>query len=99
MRTAKKMGIQTVAIYSDIDRNSKFVDLADKAYRVGPNPSSNNKISQLKAILIHLKFYKLHNSLIVLHYIQVLDFFPKMQALLNNVIEIILYLLDLLQKQ
>jgi len=29
-----------VAIYSDIDRNSKFVDMADRAYRVGPNPSS-----------------------------------------------------------
>jgi acetyl/propionyl-CoA carboxylase alpha subunit len=35
------MGIQSVAIYSDIDRNSKFVDLADKAYRVGSNQSSN----------------------------------------------------------
>lgn len=34
------MGIESVAIYSDIDRNSKFVDMADRAYRVGPNPSS-----------------------------------------------------------
>lgn len=37
--TAKKLGVETVAIYSDIDRNSKFVDLADTAYRVGPAPS------------------------------------------------------------
>ena len=45
-----RMGIETVAIYSDIDRNSKFVDLADKAYRVGPNPSSILLFTQSKAI-------------------------------------------------
>jgi acetyl/propionyl-CoA carboxylase alpha subunit len=32
-----------VAIYSDIDRHSQFVDMADKAYRVGPNPSGTLK--------------------------------------------------------
>lgn len=37
-----RLGVQTVAVYSDIDRDSKFVDMADKAYRVGPNPSSKN---------------------------------------------------------
>lgn len=35
------MGIKTVAIYSDIDRDSKFVTMADQAYRVGPAPSRN----------------------------------------------------------
>ena len=35
-----RLGVETVAIYSDIDRHSKFVDMADQAYRVGPNPSS-----------------------------------------------------------
>jgi acetyl/propionyl-CoA carboxylase alpha subunit len=34
------MGVQTVAIHSDIDKNSKFVEMADQAYRVGQNPSS-----------------------------------------------------------
>lgn len=34
-----RMGIKTVAIYSDIDRESKFVSMADQAYRVGPAPS------------------------------------------------------------
>ena len=34
------MGIKTVAVYSDIDRNSLFVDMADQAYRVGPAPAS-----------------------------------------------------------
>ena len=34
-----RMGVKTVAIHSDIDKNSKFVEMADQAYRVGPNPS------------------------------------------------------------
>ena len=33
------MGITTVAIYSDIDKNSKFVSIADEAYHIGPSPS------------------------------------------------------------
>lgn len=51
------MGVETVAIYSDIDRNSKFVDLADKAYRVGPNPSSIILLYfQLRVIWIRQKY-------------------------------------------
>ncbi len=34
-----RLGVETVAIYSDIDRHSKFVEMADKAYRVGGNLS------------------------------------------------------------
>ena len=34
------MGINTVAIYSDADRYSKFVEMADKAYRVGTSEAS-----------------------------------------------------------
>ena len=33
------MGIKTVAIYSDIDKNSKFVSIADEAHHIGPAPS------------------------------------------------------------
>jgi len=33
------MGIETVAVYSDIDKNSRHVEMADKAYNVGPAPS------------------------------------------------------------
>ncbi|KAK3013776.1 hypothetical protein RJ639_010135, partial [Escallonia herrerae] len=36
MRTAKKLGIQTVAVYSDADRNSLHVKHADEAVRIGP---------------------------------------------------------------
>ena len=37
--TAKKMGIQTVAVYSDADKDARFVQLADEAVRLGPPPS------------------------------------------------------------
>lgn len=38
MRTAKRLGIKTVAVYSDADINSKFVHMADEAVRIGPAP-------------------------------------------------------------
>lgn len=42
IRTAKEMGIRTIAIYSDIDSNSLHVKLADEAYCVGPaNPTKS----------------------------------------------------------
>lgn len=52
LRTAKRLGVQTVAIHSDIDANSKFVEMADKAYRVGPNPSLESYLNSNKIIEI-----------------------------------------------
>lgn len=42
MRTAREMGIQTVAIYSEADRQSPHVRYADEAVCVGPAPSSES---------------------------------------------------------
>ena len=39
IRTAKKMGIATVAVYSDADRDARHVQLADEAVHIGPAPS------------------------------------------------------------
>ena len=36
MRTARKMGIATVAVYSDADRNALHVQMADEAVHIGP---------------------------------------------------------------
>src|SRR5881392_1541009 len=49
MRTAREMGIQTVAIYSEVDRNALHVRYADEAVCVGPAASSE---SYLKADVI-----------------------------------------------
>ncbi len=37
IRTAKRLGIRTIAIYSDADAHNPHVHLADEAYRVGPS--------------------------------------------------------------
>jgi len=39
MRTARRMGIRTVAVYSDADRDALHVRMADEALRIGPAPS------------------------------------------------------------
>ncbi len=39
MRTAKKMGIRTVAVFSDADENALHVREADEAHRLGPAPA------------------------------------------------------------
>lgn len=33
------MGIETIAVYSDIDRHSRHVEMCDKAYHIGPSPA------------------------------------------------------------
>ncbi len=42
MRTAKRMGIRTVAIYSTVDRDAPHVMMADEAVHVGPAPSAQS---------------------------------------------------------
>ncbi|MBT9370762.1 acetyl/propionyl/methylcrotonyl-CoA carboxylase subunit alpha [Rhizobium sp. CSW-27] len=44
IRTAKKMGIKTVAVYSDADANAAHVREADEAVHIGPAPSSQSYI-------------------------------------------------------
>ncbi|GAA0678184.1 propionyl-CoA carboxylase alpha chain [Sphingomonas insulae] len=50
-RTAKRMGIKTVAVYSDADARAPHVLMADEAVRLGPAPAAE---SYLKAELILL---------------------------------------------
>lgn len=42
MRSAKEMGISTVAVYSEADRNAPFVRFADEAVCIGPPPSKES---------------------------------------------------------
>ena len=45
MRSARQMGIKTVAIYSEADRGSAHADFADEAYLVGPAPSARSYLN------------------------------------------------------
>ncbi len=42
MRSCRKMGIKSVAIYSEADANAPFVKYADEAVCVGPPPSNES---------------------------------------------------------
>ncbi|OJW83916.1 MAG: acetyl-CoA carboxylase biotin carboxylase subunit [Bacteroidetes bacterium 46-16] len=50
MRTAKEMGIKTVAVYSEADRNMPFVRFADEAVCIGPAPSAQSYLRADKII-------------------------------------------------
>ena len=44
IKTARKMGIKTVAVYSDADRHALHVQMADEAYHIGPPPANQSYI-------------------------------------------------------
>ncbi|HOM13438.1 MAG TPA: acetyl-CoA carboxylase biotin carboxylase subunit, partial [Rubrivivax sp.] len=48
--TARRMGIATVAVYSDADRHARHVALADEAVRLGPPPSRESYLLADKII-------------------------------------------------
>ncbi|EAQ29923.1 propionyl-CoA carboxylase, alpha subunit [Erythrobacter sp. NAP1] len=50
IQTARKMGIATVAVYSDADRNAPFVRMADEAVHIGPSPAAESYLIPEKII-------------------------------------------------
>ena len=50
MRSAREMGISTVAVYSEADRNALHTRYADEAYCIGPPPSRDSYLSMEKII-------------------------------------------------
>lgn len=44
IKTARKLGIATVAVYSDADREAMHVRMADEAVHIGPSPSAQSYI-------------------------------------------------------
>ncbi len=50
MKTAKKMGINTVAVFSEVDRNAPHVQFADEAVCIGPAPSNQSYLRGDKII-------------------------------------------------
>ncbi|XP_060098609.1 methylcrotonoyl-CoA carboxylase subunit alpha, mitochondrial-like [Heteronotia binoei] len=55
MRTAKKLGVKSVAVYSDADRNSMHVAMADEAYAIGPAPSQQSYLAMEKIMQVAKK--------------------------------------------
>ena len=46
VRSAREMGLRTIAIYSELDRDALHVDLAHEAWNVGPAPAAESYLNQ-----------------------------------------------------
>jgi len=46
MRACRELGIATVAVYSDADKNALFVRYADEKYNIGPGPASQSYLKK-----------------------------------------------------
>lgn len=55
MKTARNMGIKTVAVYSEADRNAPHVRFADEAVLIGPPPSNESYLRGEHIIEVALK--------------------------------------------
>ncbi|XP_049588315.1 methylcrotonoyl-CoA carboxylase subunit alpha, mitochondrial [Syngnathus scovelli] len=55
MRTAKKMGVRSVAVYSDADRHSMHVTMADEAYHIGPPAPQQSYLNMGKVLEVAKK--------------------------------------------
>ena len=62
MRACKEMGIATVAVYSDADRNALHVQYADEAVHLGPPPSKDSYLlgNKIIAEALRLKVDAIH---------------------------------------
>ncbi len=49
-RTLRELGIETVAVYSEVDRGSLHVAAADEAYLVGPGPPAESYLNQERVV-------------------------------------------------
>lgn len=55
IRACREMGILTVAVFSEADRNAMHVRYADEAYYIGPSPSSESYLNMGKIIEVAKK--------------------------------------------
>ncbi|ORJ56069.1 acetyl/propionyl/methylcrotonyl-CoA carboxylase subunit alpha [Geothermobacter hydrogeniphilus] len=50
IRTARKLGLRTIAVYSDADRQARHVALADEAWHIGPAPAAQSYLQADKLL-------------------------------------------------
>lgn len=55
IKTARRMGIATVAIYSEADRNARHVRLADEGVFIGPSPARDSYLDIAKVIAVAIR--------------------------------------------
>ena len=55
IRTAKAMGMRTIAVYSDADANSLHVKEADEAWHIGPSAATQSYLNADKILAIAIK--------------------------------------------
>ena len=62
LRTARRMGLRTIAVYSDADRNALHVQLADTAIRLGPAPARESYLrgDLILAAAVHCHAQAIH---------------------------------------
>ena len=51
-RTAKRLGLTTLAVYSDIDRDARHVRVADEAYHLGASPAAESYLDGARLIAL-----------------------------------------------
>jgi 3-methylcrotonyl-CoA carboxylase alpha subunit len=52
IKTARRLGLRTIAVYSDVDRCSLHVALADEAYAIGPAPALSSYLDGQKILSV-----------------------------------------------
>ena len=52
IRTAREMGLRTIAVYSELDRDALHVQLADEAWNIGPAPAAESYLNIRKIISV-----------------------------------------------
>eukprot|EP01036_Dinobryon_divergens_P058596 gene58596-78172_t len=55
IKTAKRMGVKTVALFSEVDERAKHVQLADEAYCIGGAASSESYLNMDRVVQVALK--------------------------------------------
>ena len=54
IRSAKRLGMRAIAVYSDPDAEALFVEMADEAHRIGPAPARDSYL-QIETIIAAAK--------------------------------------------
>ena len=55
-RTAKRLGVATIAVYSEADRHSMHVKACDEAFCIGPAPVNESYLDRDKILHIAQKY-------------------------------------------